>query len=404
MADALGRAMGELIEGVGALGGGPVGGVGERTGGGTVGPTALAGALGIDKVLASRLLKALRERDAASSLHAMPGPEPLRRVARACVARGVHEVVGLRASEAIARYEALIRGRAGDRSRLDAVLSAWAPSARREFELRRKQSLFRAMSEVRGVRAAFSHATVIVGRGQNEEAFDLVWVNGYRSLCRVRPGAVVKFASRRVVPWSHGRSVRALSGGLVTDPGQVVFRPFSSVPPPVVRVEQVEDTVQYVLGDGPVGEGKNLVYGEVCIAEVPRRVPTGSGRRGFFFAEVAVPCEVLQFDVLIQDGLYWDEGPELSIYDTSFEGVANVNDRRRDLDRLDLLESVESLGFPAKVRSGDMSEYGRLVEVAIGARWDYERTWFRGYRCRIDYPIYGTQVVMSFKAEEEEDW
>src|SRR4051794_10136657 len=57
--------------------------------GADAGPLRLAAALGVDKVLASRLLKAVRSTDAISIMHRSPGPEPLRRVLRASERHGV---------------------------------------------------------------------------------------------------------------------------------------------------------------------------------------------------------------------------------------------------------------------------------------------------------------------------
>ena len=48
--------------------------------GGDSGPQQLAKELGVDKVLASRILKAMRAPDPMSVIHRVPGPEPMRRL------------------------------------------------------------------------------------------------------------------------------------------------------------------------------------------------------------------------------------------------------------------------------------------------------------------------------------
>jgi hypothetical protein len=89
--------------------------------------------------------------------------------------------------------------------------------------------------------------------------------------------------------------------------------------------------------------------------------------------------------------------PQLLIYDTALDGVANINDQSRDIDRLDMVESVQALGVgPSRWRSADVPNYAELVrDVSRRLRWDAEL--FRGYRCRIDYPIYGSQIAMAFE-------
>lgn len=50
-------------------------------------------------------------------------------------------------------------------------------------------------------------------------------------------------------------------------------------------------------------------------------------------------------------------------------------------------------------RSADVPRYDEIVRhVFEELDWDPAR--FRGYRCRIDYPIYGSQVTMVFDPPE----
>jgi hypothetical protein len=39
-----------------------------------------------------------------------------------------------------------------------------------------------------------------------------------------------------------------------------------------------------------------------------------------------------------------------------------------------------------------------IRDVCRRLRWDEMA--FRGYRCRVDYPIYGSQIAMAFKPPE----
>jgi hypothetical protein len=75
-----------------------------------------------------------------------------------------------------------------------------------------------------------------------------------------------------------------------------------------------------------------------------------------------------------------------------------VNNPARDIDRMEMLESIESLGSGApRFRSPDIGRYTDLVRnVMETMRFDAAR--LRGYRCHVDYPIYGSQVVMAFNA------
>jgi hypothetical protein len=375
------------------------------------GPQALARTLGVDKVLTSRVLKAMRCRDPLTATHCMPGPEPLRRLIKAAGRRGADPAAVADASRAVDSFEILIRDRIGDRSLLDAILSAWVPEARREFELRRKQSAFKALSQLRGVQAeSLVAAAVISPSAADPRLLDVVWVNGVVGLHRVRPGVGVKITTRRMPTQGvGGRQPRALDGRPISpdgDPTALILPDFCSTPTPRLNVRRVGDVVQYTLADNGFGPSAavDLFFAEANFAELPRYLPADLDHKTYFFAEVVTPAVLLQFDVLVHESLYpasESSGPALRIYDTSFEGVASVNDPSRDIDRLDMLESIEPLGAGlARFRSGAVPRYTDLLRhvlAAIGA----DESRYRGYRCRIDYPVYGSQVAMVFEPQRE---
>ncbi len=243
----------------------------------------------------------------------MPGPDPLRRLVRAAGRAGASEAAVAGAMGAIDRYEEFVRVRIGDRSLLDAMLSAWVPGARREFELRRKQAAFKAMSQIKGAIARVTVATVVLTPSSDGEHIDVVWLNGLIDLHRVRPGATVKLVSRRVsygAPAESGRGPMTLEGAPITDPRTLLLAPFSSSPLPRVDVRPSAERVQYTLADEGFGSesAATLVFAEVNRNELPRFVKT-AGRKSFFFAEVMTPSEVLQFDVLVHRDPFRGPGP-----------------------------------------------------------------------------------------------
>lgn len=366
--------------------------------GGPYGPAELARTLGIDKVLASRALKAARNKDPMAVVYLSPGPDPLRRVFRAASKKGVDSDLIAEAENAVAQFDQLIRHEAGDRSALDAIISAWLPESRAEFELRRKQSAFKAMSQLKGAMAETSLATVMLHPAANGTHLDIVWISGLLGLQRLRPGAGVKFATRRITNGDTPRRPMSLDGIPVDSLEGVRLDEFCSSPPPKLDVQQVGEVVHYTLAGDAFGpkSAVNLVFAEVNLEEMPRYVPAESKRKGYVFAEISTPAKALHFDVFVHQDVYPGSEPTLSIYDTAFDGVASVNDPSRDIDRLDLGESIQPLGIgTAKFRTADVPNYTDLIRLVCNKlKWDGER--FRGYRCRIDYPIYGTQVAMAF--------
>lgn len=369
---------------------------------GAAGPQPLAKTLGVDKVLTSRVLKAMRSRDPMAAAFQLPGPDPLRRLIRAAARRGVDEQTIARAEAAVDRFEALIRDQVGDRSLLDTILSAWIPSARREFELRRKQSVFKALSQLRGMQTRCILATAVLAPSADGEHIDVVWINGLIGIHRVRPGVSVKLATRRMDMGDAGRMPKSLAGTPIEEPAGLLLREFCSDPLPTLDVHTSGQTVYYLLGENGFGarSAADLVFAEVNRGELPRFVASGSGRKAYFFAEASMPAENMQFDVLVHRDLYAGQEPRLYLYDTSFEGVASVNDARREVDRLDMAESIEPLGNGlTRVRSEEVPRYAELVRHVFRTV-GVDESAVRGFRCRIDYPLYGSQVTMAFDGVE----
>jgi hypothetical protein len=367
------------------------------------GPQALARSLGVDKVLTSRVLKATRAGDAMTAARLMPGPNPLRRLVRAAGKRGAAPERVSAALEAIDRYERLIRDQVGDRSVLDAVLSAWVPEARREFELRRKQAIFKAVAQLRGVQAEQIVATVFLSPSTDGRTIDIVWLNGLMGVHRVRPGVMVRLATRRLSGGPGARKPTTLDGREINGNAPLLSA-FCSRPTPQLDVRRVGEAVFYTLGDTGFGAGAaaDLVFAECNRSELPRFVPVASGRKAYFFAEVNTPSESLHFDLFVHEELYPGQDPALRIYDTAFEGVASPNDPTRDMDKLDLAESIDSLGVGTwRFRSAEVSRYGELIDHVLAVT-GFDGSRMRGYRCRIDYPLLGSQVTMVFDGVEAE--
>ncbi len=362
------------------------------------GPQALAGRISIDKVLASRILKALRSPDSMSVMHRIPGPEPLRRFLRSIARHGVDPKLVQAADQAVDKFAALIRDDLGDRGALDAIVSAWVPEARREFELRNKQAAYRSTSQLRGAQARTILATALLHPAEDADRLDLVWISGLIGLHRLRPDAAVKLATRRMVRSDDGRHPQTLNGDPSEGIGDALLADFSTSPAPSFDVHQAGEVVHYTLADPGFGPGSavDMVFAEVNRSEMRRFIGPDEQRKGFIFAETSVPAKTLQFDAIIHRDVYPGAAPALRIYDTALEGVADVNDRARDIDQLSTLETIEALGTGVeRIGSSSAPRYSRLI-AHVCERLDWDRSAFRAYRCRIDYPIYGTQVAMCF--------
>ena len=378
------------------------------------GPVLVAKAVGVDKVLTSRLLRAAASRDPVATVQLLPGPEPLRNFAACAGRKGVPGPLISDFVQSVNDFEDMIHTEAGSRSGFDAILASWLPEARGEFELRRKQSIFRAMSELKGKSALLNLATAMLHPSPDGQHLDVVWVFAYVGLRRLRPGVVMKFATRRIeTPHGDGierppRRPRTLDGVEVEGLDGLLLRDYCSSPTPEVQVQRAGDRVHYTIGDpslfGP-RSALDLAFAEVNLRELPRYVPAEPRRKRFVYTDVSTPVELLVFDALIhEDVLGTGHGgtgsdPSLLLYDTAGRGTADINDRSRDVDRLDLMETLVPLGRGVdNCRVGEFPGYVKLLK-RVCAKMGWEERTLRGFRSRIDYPLYGSQVAIAYEAQ-----
>ena len=370
--------------------------------GGDSGPQRLAKELGIDKVLASRMLKAVRSPDAMSVVHRVPGPEPMRRVIKASSKLGVDAGDIKQAGQAIDRFETLIRTEIGDRSALEAILSAWVPEARREFELRRKQSALRAMSQLKGAQAEVYAEAAIFWPSTDGEHIDIVWIKAVIGLQRLRPGMRVKFTSHRKVEDGSGRRTYTLAGEPVDGVDSATLADYCSSPAPKLQVQHAGESMHYLLEPGGFGAQSaiDLVTCEVNRAEMPRYIPRSRGRKAWASSDINIPSRRMQFDVLVHKDLYTGAYPELRVYDTTIQGQADINDPSRDVDQLDLLESIENMGAGLiRFGSSHVPRY-RAMLGEVCQTLGFDASLLRGYRVSSDYPIYGSQTAILFATQD----
>lgn len=363
---------------------------------------AVRNSAGMNKVFASRLLKALRQEDPLAAIYHVPGPEPLRRFLAGAEQAKVAEAKRRSAAAAVDAFERLFREETGGRGGLNALIAAWLPDEHGDFAQGRKQDVHRAWSQLKGALAETSVVTVIQHPSATPGRVDIVCFMALLGLRRMRPGAAVKLATRRLTRDDGARAPEA-HAGFADGADPFALHEFCTAPPAPIEPRRIGETMHYLLGGRAFGlrSSVDMLLAEVNRAELEYgRAPGSPPRLSHVFAEVSTPVRTLVFDLIVHPDLFPGQQPDLYLYDTTFEGVADVNDPARDLDRLELPETVRALGTgldvlatPALPRYPEL--IGRLCE-----RLGWDPAPLRAYRCRIEYPPYGAQVVLAFATPE----
>ena len=377
-----------------------------------VGPQALANRLGITTVTASRLLKAIAQAEPVATLQLLPGPNPLGQLIRAARDAGAEGARCDTALEQIAAFDDLIRNEAGDRGSLKAMLSAWLPEERREFEAQRRQSIFKALFELGGVSSELELDGLVVAPAADPGRVDLVNYKALLGVDRIRPDAVIKLGTRRLVSVAEtgpdGVTERPrvplnLDGEPALDGLHTVrLDEFCAATPAPLVAREFGPSVQYSIG--PTGFGPasrvDLVIAELNRGELAHRSP-GSDRPPYFFAIPEMPTRKLVFDLLVHRDVYPGCSPEVVGYDTAGMGPAVAGDPARELDLRHISEPLQVLGESTRrLRLVECPQYlDLLAHVFEKLSWRADE--FRAYRLAISYPLVGTQLTLAFQRPAE---
>jgi hypothetical protein len=360
-------------------------------------PNQLARELGLNRAISSKVLSAAAKKDPFEVAHLMPGPEPLRSLLRAAAARDVDRALIARAEHAVTRFEELISREAGTRGALDAIISSSLPGARDKLELASKYRIFKGMAQLMGVQAEAWVTSMLIHPTNNDPLHhDVAPIHGALGLRRLRPGVPVSFAFGR--PRSNGGGEDAAIGSMPLE--QFYTRPAATL----IADQEGETLIHRLAGDalGPHA-AVDMLAADHHRGGMARHAPPGKrGKRGTAVVP-DVPVKTLVYDMLLHEDAFPGAEPALLIYDIGLRGGADVNDPARDVDRRDVLESIEFLG--RDVRRFHAPEIPRYVEMLeyVCAELNWDPAAFRGYRCRVQYPIRGWQVCMAFDAPPAPD-
>lgn len=360
-------------------------------------PQELARNLGLKKDLPSRLLRATAQPDPLASIHQMPGPEALRLLVDAAQQQLDDATTLQRARHAIDSYEQLVRDTAGDRKRFDTLLSGWLPEVRERVDLVCRQSVYKGISGIKGIAIDFKFAASILQPSQDRQHVDVAWLIGALGVRRLRDGAPVRFTIRTLnTPDSF-----FAANDHADNPHPLELDQFIPHPRGRLSAHPAEHLTHFHLESPSLGAKAAT---NVLFAQLKRHVlhryetsPQAPRLRGTV-AEADLPIRTLLFDTIVHRDLYPDQEPQLIMHDTASRGLASVNDPSRVHDRIEHTQSVAKLGNDlSKLRVAEYPHYTPLLlHTCERLGWDPDA--FRAFRCRIDYPLYGSQVHMVFPA------
>jgi hypothetical protein len=364
----------------------------EELGGVPPRPARLIRATGLDKSLASRLIRSVRSESEDEFLHLVPSPTGLRIFAGS--ARPLVDHAAMEALDsAIDRFQQLLDGTPGGRDAIESLISESSPDVRGRREHVAKQATFKSMSFLLGHFCEALATSLFLVPSRNEQTIDGIEVQQRIGLRRLRPSTPLALLSILTPPGDEppGGStwIETLDGGLGTFAPQDFLLPqFSSDPPPDLEVLVNGPTTTFQLPGDPTVTAPARLTTAFRIRNGWSLQPSGRLQpvRGYV---LHMPCRTVVRNVFVAEELFPGGTPRVAFRLPTPGGyqLPEHDDERRHPGTIDLSASIEQL--PAGTRAFDVAGIPEARGAVLHAleRAGFAGTRFRGWRCTLTYPV-----------------
>ena len=360
--------------------------------------------LKLNNKLCWRVIKVATASNPLDAAIHVPSATNMKTVLKAASARKVPRARRDAVAKAVADFEKLVETHAGDRSSFDSMVSALGddPAA---IDLTHKRAAFRANSHICGMQAETQLNCCFLHPAQDPGMLDIATLRGGLNLRRMRPDATWIVAEARTA--DNDGVVRReivrepLDPSQATTHGLAPLRAFCSEPLP--RFSTVGGQGGFVLGElagNRVGNASAIT----CItADVVRNAASccqdEHNTHGELVAGVHTPCHALIHDVLIFKGMFGAISPGVCVYDDYWRKMSR-GATVPEAVTLATHEEVSRLGQgPSVLPTPDVPRYAEMARYAFARLgWDGEQ--FEVYRCRVEYPVMHSAVVVRFPLPE----
>lgn len=365
-------------------------------------PVRLIRRTGIDKSLASRLVRAARVGSGPHFLHAVPSPSGLRILLDRSAGHADPALLS-EAAAAVDRFEAMLDGLPGGRQALDARLGATSVSIRRQREHVARQASFKAVSFLFGHYCDTLVTTLFMIPSATPGKVDLIEVHRRIGLQRLAADAPMPLMS--LMPPATGAApdgapcVTSLDGDATTRrPDDFLIADFSSAPLPALRVVDEGTMVSFVLEPVPLSPPLPRLTSASRVMRVTDIEPAAA----FYIARrymLHTPCRLLVRDIFLAKDLWPMARLQVGFYLPGPTGSPEVllEPGRPNHRQVNLTCHVDHLppGPPLHELDGVSDQLETLR--AVLARVGQADALFRGWRCTMSYPVPLLEMQVAFR-------
>jgi hypothetical protein len=355
--------------------------------------------MGVDKSLASRIVRALNAAEPALAAQLLPSAEGVELVLAAAVRAGAEPLAAKHAREVSARFEAAVqevpRGRVG----LRAAFAQASDRQRATVERIARREMVRSLATLTGVWAEARYTMLAFAPGA-DGWLDMAQATMVAGLRRARPGNTMELMTLTGDdPNGPPKRTRLDGSRLDGDPMACLIEECSSKSADSLIVELAGRRYTVLLGpeEPPIDHPLDFAMGVKYLGFMPAREGE-SGRWGCVTMGSRRATELMVADVLLAPGVLEGKGPPRVVYNLD---TVSVPDPKRGPDpngreTLDLDARFESMGQGLSRPSG--TEADRFTPVCEGAfkRLGWELGAYRRYRLEIAFPVPLTAVEIWF--------
>jgi hypothetical protein len=354
-------------------------------------PTRLARAIGLDKSLASRLVRAVQATSDLDLIHLVPSPGGLRIFAE-LAARYADPASIANLKAATERFEELLDAVPGGRASIDARISESSDVALLNREHIAKQASFKSMSFLLGHFCDVVTTTLFLAPSPDGKRVDGIEIQRRVGLRRMRPSTPLVLMSIWGDPEDaideNGIRFETLEGAPgAANPAGFLLPEFSTQPLPHLDVVRENEMTALVLAGDPAVHAPSQLTSVLRIRngwpiEPESRIHSV---RGYV---LHTPCRRVVRDVFIAESLYPDATPQVSfMLPGPRPSMRTREDGRRHYSEVDLARSIEHLpGGPQAYNIPGVVNHSAVVRYVL-ERTGQAMTPFRGWRLGMTYPV-----------------
>jgi hypothetical protein len=361
-------------------------------------PQEISRQFGLDKTLAWRISRVVREDDVWEAVQHIPRRPSIRIFVNAMTKHGASPDRVETVWHALGEFERFIEVHSGDRETLEMMVSSAAKrSAGKRLETFRKSG-FQANSAIWGVQARTQIALQLMApSATNPESLSMSTICGLTDFRRLRPD--VPWAIASMSQWDDLAPIERwkptpIDPTVSLEDGPLM-REFCSHPlPDLHMLKEREDLVRFMLSEGPVGNtaAATVVFGwnYPSVASKYQNYPGEVGEHGTL---LSTPVESVVHDLFIHRSLDFAFNPTAHVY-SQLPGGPQYPSGGRKAGLLPVPDEVTDLGAgPPDTTTPELHRYREMVEAAV-RQMGHELNDFQGYRFRVRYPPIPTLAVL----------